>query len=68
MTDSDRPFARPELRQALLAVAGEKGGVNSRRLGRYLARNADRIVSGLRVVKAGESHHAIKWRCEKTGA
>jgi putative DNA primase/helicase len=42
--------ARPDLHEALHAVAGEKGGaINNRRLGRYLVRNARRIEDGLRI-------------------
>jgi hypothetical protein len=41
---SDLEPTRPELRDALLAVAGERGGVNSRRLGKWLLKHEGRIV------------------------
>jgi putative DNA primase/helicase len=46
--------ARPQLLDAINAVAGERnGGVNNRRLGRYLTRNIRRIEGGSRFEDAG---------------
>lgn len=45
--------AKPQLRDALLEVAGERGEINARRLGRYLVRHARRIENGLRIEDAG---------------
>jgi putative DNA primase/helicase len=45
--------AKPQLLEALLAVAGERNGeINTRRLGRYLVRNIRRIESGMRFENA----------------
>jgi hypothetical protein len=42
--------ARPDLYDALHAVAGERNGsLNNRRLGRYMKRNARRIEDGMRI-------------------
>jgi putative DNA primase/helicase len=46
---------KPQLLEALQAVAGERDGtINARRLGRYLTRNLRRIEDGLRLEDAGE--------------
>jgi hypothetical protein len=60
-----REYAHPDLREALLAVAGEGGAVNSRRLGKWLASNQDRIVHGLRLVRQGLSGGILQWRLER---
>jgi putative DNA primase/helicase len=39
------------LREALHAVAGERGTINPRRLGRWLSRNKERLVGGRRIVR-----------------
>ena len=43
----------PEFREALLAVAGHGGAINSRRLGKWLAANQKRIVEGACFEQAG---------------
>ena len=43
--------ARPQLLEALLAVAGERGEVNVRRLGRYLTRNRPNIIRVSKLTK-----------------
>jgi len=46
---------RPQLLEALRAVAAERNGdINRRRLGRYLLRNCRRIENGMRFESAGE--------------
>lgn len=46
--------ARPQLLDALLAVAGERNGeINNRRLGKYLKRHVRRIENGYRFESAG---------------
>lgn len=50
------------LRASLADIAGQPNGpINSRKLGRWLARNADRIVDGLRLQRAGIHHKAQRW-------
>jgi hypothetical protein len=61
-------FRNEALREALLVVAGEGGAINSRRLGKWLAANKDRIVGGLRIAHAGESSGVAQWRLERVDA
>jgi hypothetical protein len=56
--------AAPEFREALLAVAGNNGAINSQRLGNFLARSKDRIVDNRRFVNAGVLNGHTKWRLE----
>ena len=55
-------FERPDLREALLNVAGAGGKIDGRRLGNWLARNAGRIIGGLRFEQCGERSHYAIWR------
>jgi len=57
--------AHPELNEAMLEVADERGEINRRRLGRWIARHASRIVDGLRFVKASGTTSAEQWRVER---
>ncbi|MBR0670560.1 hypothetical protein [Neoroseomonas soli] len=58
---SKQEFVQPDFREALLAVAGEGGAVNSRRLGRWLAANEGRIVGRWRFERGGEIGGAATW-------
>jgi hypothetical protein len=53
-----------DLQTAMEAVAGEKGGINARRLGRFIAKHERRIEGGLRFVKDGSDARALFWRTE----
>jgi putative DNA primase/helicase len=59
-------YAHPggaDLRQALLAIAGSDGKiVNPRILGRYFAKNRDRIENGYRLEQVGEHGTRVLWR------
>ena len=57
-------FTCPELRDALVAVAGDKGAISTSALGYWLRSNAGRIVDGLRIVPDGEGQRVQRWRCE----
>ena len=57
-------FEFPEFREALLAVAGDGGAVNGRRLGKWLSSNMGRLVNGIRIVRDGSAANAVKWRLE----
>ena len=46
----------PEFRDALLAIAGDRRGISSRRLGRWLVRNKGRLVSGRRIEGRFDTH------------
>jgi hypothetical protein len=60
-------FVHPDFREALLAVAGEGGVVNTRRLGKWLAAHQDRLISGARIVRHGLSCGVMHWRLEQIG-
>jgi putative DNA primase/helicase len=55
------------LREAMMAVAGENGGVNARRLGRFIARHERRIEGGLRFVRAGTAENTTLWQVTPEG-
>jgi putative DNA primase/helicase len=55
-------FSHPELRDALLRVAGDKGNINTRRLGEWLKNHEGRIVSSLKVRRVGEAKGGVtRW-------
>jgi hypothetical protein len=51
-----------DLQTAMEAVAGEKGAINARRLGRFIAKHERRIEGGLRFVRDGDQDRALFWR------
>lgn len=55
-------FVNPEFREALLAVAGDRGAVSGRRLGKWLGTNKNRIVGGLKFMSAGTIAGLGRWR------
>ena len=58
-------FVRPDLREALLAVAEQGGTISNRRLGNWIAGNADRLVQGCRIVRDGMASGGIQyWRLQ----
>jgi hypothetical protein len=57
-------FVNPDFREALLAVAGDGGVINSRRLGKWLAANKGRITRGLRIVRIGLSAGIMQWKLD----
>ena len=58
-------WARPELHEALLAVAGHNGRIASRTLGNWLRANKGKIADGLRLTNAADQHgHAARWWLE----
>jgi putative DNA primase/helicase len=60
-----REFLHPEFREALLAVAGDGSTVSSRRLGRWLSLNQNRLVEGKRIVVDGNAHGIVYWRVDR---
>jgi hypothetical protein len=54
--------ASEALREAMETVAGEKGGINVRRLGNFISRHERRIEGGLRFERGAISEHAICWK------
>jgi putative DNA primase/helicase len=58
-------FACPEFRDVLLRIAGERGNVNTRKLGTWLMDHAGRIIGGLRMIKAGTANGGVlRWNVE----
>ena len=55
-------FVHPEFREALLAIAGEGGAINGRRLGKWIGAHRNRIVTGLKLVSAGLSAGRARWQ------
>ena len=59
-------YVRPDLRDVLLRVAGERGVISTRRLGYWLKGRVGRIVGGLRIVRAGEDRNSsARWQLGK---
>ncbi|GAA0607040.1 hypothetical protein GCM10009416_50080 [Craurococcus roseus] len=56
--------ACPELRNALLGVAGRGGIINPRALGRWLGQHRGRVVEGFRFNQAGLLDGHMRWRLE----
>ncbi len=54
-------FVCPDFREALLAVAGDGGAVNGRRLGKWLSAHAGRLVNGVKIEKAGVLEGVQQW-------
>jgi putative DNA primase/helicase len=55
------------LQEAMMAVAGTKGFVNSRTLGRFIGNHQRRIEGGLRFIRAGTSGNTARWQVTKEG-
>ncbi|WP_458094208.1 hypothetical protein [Roseomonas sp. WA12] len=55
-------FRHPDFREALLAVAGDSGAINSRRLGKWLGTHHGRIVNGRRIDRLGLSGGNLQWQ------
>lgn len=58
-------YAHPDFHEALLAVAGDNGAINGKRLGRWLHKHEDRIVKGMRIVRCGLLEGTMTWRLDK---
>ena len=56
------------LATALNEIAGERGYVNTRRLGRWIERHQDRIVEGISFEKTGiRTDGVLHWRIKVWG-
>ena len=56
-----REVGNEELRDALCDVAEERGEINTRRLGKWIARREGRIVDGMRFEKSSGRTSAERW-------
>lgn len=61
-------YGNEELQEVLLDIAGERGNVNRRSLGRWVKRNVSRIVDGLRIVPVSGSRSAAVYRVESVSS
>jgi putative DNA primase/helicase len=59
-------YRHPELREMLLRLFGERGAVNTRRLGKWLSSKEGRIVGNRRFKRDSTAGHGglVKWRIE----
>ena len=55
-------FSHPDLREALLTVAADRGEISTRRLGRWLGENKGREVAGKRIVACEMEHGIGRWQ------
>src|SRR6185312_9604044 len=53
--------AYPDLKEALLAVAGERREVNVYRLGKWLSKNEDRVIDRRKITRAGTHGGTVRW-------
>jgi hypothetical protein len=60
-------FLRPDFREALLAIAGDHGAINGRRLGKWLAGNQNRVVEGMKFISDGMVTGIARWRLIASG-
>jgi putative DNA primase/helicase len=61
-------FRYPDFRDALMAVAGDKGAfINPTKLGQWLSRNRGRVLDGLRIEQGISIEHggAVRWKVVK---
>ena len=58
-------FQHSSLREALLAVAGDGGAINGRRLSKWIGSNENRIVDGIRVARRGMYRGFMTWSLEQ---
>ena len=63
-SSQDKDRVDGALFDAFLVVAGQGSEVNSKRLGKWLGQNRDRMLDGLRIVHAGERQGSALWRVE----
>ena len=55
-------FSHPDFREALLAIAGQGGAINGKRLGKWLASHAKRIAGGCWIEQGGILEGTATWR------
>ncbi len=58
----EKKFVHDTFREALLAVAGNGGSIDGRRLGTWLARNKDRIVGGQKIEMGTMLNGINRWQ------
>lgn len=63
--NAPRRYEHAAFRDAILAVAGEGGRINGRKLGRWLSAQQGRVVNGRRFVSPGSRGGQLLWVLEK---
>lgn len=53
-----------DFEEVLLEVTGDRDRIDGRKLGKWMARNQGRVVSGLRLEKAPTTRNVASWRVE----
>lgn len=61
-------IVHPDFREALLGVAGDRGVINSRRLGKWLSANQNRIVGRKKIVMDGRRGGTAIWQLRQVDA
>ena len=61
----DSGFADPEFRDLLLRQAGDRGQINTRRLGKWFSKIGGRPVEGLRMTVATNDSHGNRYSLQK---
>ncbi len=59
--------ADADLRESVLDIAGERGVINRRRLGKWLSRHVDRIVDSMTLKSVGGAHGSQSWQMRIQG-
>jgi hypothetical protein len=61
----EKEFLYPDLREALLAVAGRGGAINGQALGNWLGRNRGRIIGGFKLERHSIVQGNTTWQLVK---
>jgi hypothetical protein len=65
-------LAHPALKEALVTVAGQRGSIDARELGKWLSRHKGRIAKGVRLEGRADGHgHPARWwliNCGSSGS
>jgi hypothetical protein len=66
-TEARSPYLYPDLREALMGVAGDGGSINSKRLGKWLAANEGKFVAGVRLARTTMASGVARWQLIPNG-
>lgn len=64
---SGAEYRYPDLREALLAVAQDRGAISVRRLGQWLSRHCGRIVNQISIAQCPQDHGTTTWELQLKG-
>jgi hypothetical protein len=57
-----RASSDPDLLDALLSVSGDRGQINSKKLGKWLTKTKNRIVDNKRLITTSCKHNTLVWQ------